>query len=491
MPLCKYTGWLNFANDLQRTTLWEANRLQPLALPEFPNPNVQAPSLLSLVAGRHKSMIMRKLIAPMRYPSSQARRIHIHPHLPTLNHGNPILLADCPIPGNLYITSYNSNCHEISQRSLSWGASLTVGEEPAPEFLAQGLLSRLLMPFSIVLCFFAADHGGLQGVAETMQALMDNGQGSNLCSLIAPKAFVILENDELLAYTNLIASQYLVDMLQKNRMGNITVHFLEIRVISIPSGRHEAMMEIVYPALQEMHSLRQQCRTPFSFQHFASLFKSAYDHFSCTITEPFSFINASRLQAPVAPKLSQHIAEFLQKLNPSYPIDSAISVIASGILLDSNPPGIHCFDPVEIFHTFYRDHCHDAANLLQHRFWEYAENLGCRNKPIENHVAELAGFHLPMQDFFDVAYGTSSDSRYKARGLENALQEAFGTSGNLFGHSINYTSRTKVAVMATTTEDTSACLFTNYNGPGTRSDQCGYRLARSADSSRRVAVWET
>ncbi|PWW72373.1 hypothetical protein C7212DRAFT_348296 [Tuber magnatum] len=280
MSLCKHTGRLNFANDPQRTTFREANRLEALALHEFPNPNVQAPSLLSLVGGCRKSVIMRKL-------------------------------------------------------SLSWSASSTVGEEPAPAFLAQSLLSRLLMPFSDVLCFFTAYYRGLQGVAETMQALMDKGQGSNLSSLIAPKTFVILENDEMLAYADLIASQYLVHKLQTNRMGNITVHFSEIRVISIPSGHHEAMMEI-----------------------------------------------------------------------PFYPIDSAISVIASGILLDSKPPGMYRFDPVEIFHTFYCDHCHDAASnfsaaisphaftdLLPHCFCEYAENLRCGNKPAKLYYLEMLRKH--------------------------------------------------------------------------------------------------
>ncbi|PWW78976.1 hypothetical protein C7212DRAFT_341588 [Tuber magnatum] len=253
MSWCKHTESLDFANDPQCTTFREANRLEALALHEFPNPNVPARSRLSLVGQRRKSVIMRKLVAPMRYPSSQARGIHVHPHLPTLNHGTPILLADCPTPGDLYITSYNSNCHEISQQSLSWSARLTVGEEPGPAFLAQGLLSQLLMPFSDVLCFFVADHGGLQGVAETMQALMAKGQGSNLSSLIAPNTFVIPENDEMLAYTDLIALQ----------MGNITVHFSEIRVISIPSGHHEAMMEII-AILQECTALiHQKYSTPF------------------------------------------------------------------------------------------------------------------------------------------------------------------------------------------------------------------------------------
>jgi len=34
----------------------------------------------------------------------------------------------------------------------------------------------------------------------------------------------------------------------------------------------------------------------------------------------------------------------------------------------------------------------------------------------------------------------------------------------------------KVAIVGTTTEDSSTCIFTNYNGPETRPDQAGNAL---------------
>jgi hypothetical protein len=64
---------------------------------------------------------------------------------------------------------------------------------------------------------------------------------------------------------------------------------------------------------------------------------------------------------------------------------------------------------------------------------------------------------------------------------------------------------TKLAVLATTTEDSSTCIFTNYNGPETRSPHCGtvaitcssilliiigYKLIRPEDASKELLVWQ-
>jgi hypothetical protein len=64
----------------------------------------------------------------------------------------------------------------------------------------------------------------------------------------------------------------------------------------------------------------------------------------------------------------------------------------------------------------------------------------------------------------------ATDSKYGSTGITKALVSAFGNDRSLFKSSAG---GTKVAVVATTTGDSSTCLFTNYNGPRTRSDDCG------------------
>jgi hypothetical protein len=83
---------------------------------------------------------------------------------------------------------------------------------------------------------------------------------------------------------------------------------------------------------------------------------------------------------------------------------------------------------------------------------------------------------LPLKPFrllrkcLGVLMSLATDSRYSSTGITNALTSAFGNDRPLFESSA---AGTKVAVVATTTKDSSTCLFTNYNGPRHRSDDCG------------------
>jgi hypothetical protein len=64
----------------------------------------------------------------------------------------------------------------------------------------------------------------------------------------------------------------------------------------------------------------------------------------------------------------------------------------------------------------------------------------------------------------------ATDSRYNSSGITQALVSAFGDEKPLFESSCG---GAKVAVVAATTEESSTCIFTNYNGPQERSPKCG------------------
>jgi hypothetical protein len=65
------------------------------------------------------------------------------------------------------------------------------------------------------------------------------------------------------------------------------------------------------------------------------------------------------------------------------------------------------------------------------------------------------------------------DSRYGARNMEEAVKAVFGEDRTLLGWSDATNLATKVAVTATTTDTSSACVFSNYIGEGTRPSDCG------------------
>ena len=64
----------------------------------------------------------------------------------------------------------------------------------------------------------------------------------------------------------------------------------------------------------------------------------------------------------------------------------------------------------------------------------------------------------------------ATDCRYNSSGVTEALVSAFGDTQSMFEQSCG---GAKVAVVAATIEDASTCIFTNYNGPERRSQECG------------------
>ena len=68
--------------------------------------------------------------------------------------------------------------------------------------------------------------------------------------------------------------------------------------------------------------------------------------------------------------------------------------------------------------------------------------------------------------------GWYKDGHYDARALEHCLREYLGTDDRMFGHKPGVLS-TKVGVIASTIGNASPVIFTNYNRPGARKEDCG------------------
>ncbi|KNB13799.1 hypothetical protein FOXG_12484 [Fusarium oxysporum f. sp. lycopersici 4287] len=82
--------------------------------------------------------------------------------------------------------------------------------------------------------------------------------------------------------------------------------------------------------------------------------------------EPYDFIQASRLINPVADGLSWHLINFMKEFKtPREFRNHAVPLIASSFILDHFPPGMHLFDPRQVFRVLYKDSCHKAIEGLE------------------------------------------------------------------------------------------------------------------------------
>jgi hypothetical protein len=78
-----------------------------------------------------------------------------------------------------------------------------------------------------------------------------------------------------------------------------------------------------------------------------------------------------------------------------------------------------------------------------------------------------------ISQILDFIISYFADGRYPADNLEAALREAFGSDRSILDCSKATETGTRVGLPVTTIRDTSICVFTNYNGVGTRPRDCG------------------
>ncbi|KAH9203240.1 hypothetical protein DL95DRAFT_419207 [Leptodontidium sp. 2 PMI_412] len=106
-------------------------------------------------------------------------------------------------------------------------------------------------------------------------------------------------------------------------------------------------------------------------------------------------------------------------------------------------------------------------------------------------IEDRIGLPIPLQKFFKVAFGISSaDGLYPAENIEAALQAVFGKEKTILDYSHATSIFARVGLPVATIREPSSCIFTNYNGVGTRDQDQGYHVIRPEDGYGKVPLWE-
>jgi hypothetical protein len=108
----------------------------------------------------------------------------------------------------------------------------------------------------------------------------------------------------------------------------------------------------------------------------------------------------------------------------------------------------------------------------------------------ENSFRPRKLFYIPFMRKISALVACLTDSQYSSQGLEDALKASFGETRSMLDWTAAQSFSAKVAVTATTINDTLPCLFTNYNDDATRYADCGYSLEAAGEGTRGALVWE-
>ena len=348
MKNCNHSHWFGLTLENNDITISQSDRATIL-LHDLPYFESQRPSLFVLVGSRAKALALKEFVSGTDKKLAAKRgcgEIHLHIDPSTAFSDRPILFADGDFPAHPRPTknAFPDKCHAVSKGIIPGPRGSIVGV--GLQHVADQLYSTLLSPHTDVFCFFAADLGGLEAIARRVVAWLNVGHLATSPAAALPHIVIVTEFSA--SESESVARDRFIALLATESRLDVFARFAGIRVIALlpasnvsAQARHRRLKEGLMAASDQVRSARADSLMLFAGHHFAAFLGHTCSHFADGSTEPFNFIRTARLNNPPAADLKDHLANFLQKISTVAEMRSAVSVVASSLLLDNYPPDMH------------------------------------------------------------------------------------------------------------------------------------------------------
>ncbi|KAF7594879.1 hypothetical protein BBP40_007913 [Aspergillus hancockii] len=305
------------AEDKAAPQLTSGSRLGQL-VGELPDPAAQSPQLVFFMGRQLKDQALRQLCGSnYRGQSRHRRSINLRSDNRTLHAQHPQFFADCDPTNRAFSVVIDSPRHCHQERSLPIEIST------AENSLHDLVIARLLFLVIDVVCIFADDVGGLEGVRQILSTWTRIGSTSTLPRVVRPRVIVAVSGQtQSITHTLLDEGDFFFQLLHVGELEFYST-FGDIQISRLPA-------EKLSPDARYM-TLRGELSR--QLQHARA------NHGAFT----------------------SHLIDFLKLGNKTRaPYDEMASYIASAILMDAYPPGMHRFCPAPVFQTLYRETCYRA-----------------------------------------------------------------------------------------------------------------------------------
>jgi hypothetical protein len=342
MAPCAHQQWLQLQQDKNGIILKYGNRLGVIAH-SLPRPHMQYPSTVLLVGKELKARVLRALfpgnsISRCRHPG--LANICVDPR--TQDDEYPVLIADVTPDQAQTCVQGTTTCHEVKDFPIAW---------PDAEIEAldrQDVISlvhaRVLSLFVDVVCIFAQDCGGMNGVAQLLTAWTSSGSASTLATAL-PRLLVItsISGPDFAAES----LQFRLRVLSDPRFSNTYSSLNVLNLVGSPRLRpreHFSGVEMVLrDEIVTARAERTNSHTLFSMIHMADFFDLALRNFAASPRAHFNFISAARDDNPVPANFHLHLKSFMTlALKHRVPHHILWEFVASAIVLDNFILSIHC-----------------------------------------------------------------------------------------------------------------------------------------------------
>jgi hypothetical protein len=304
------------------------------------------PDVTTFIGTYHKSRFLACLLGYAK-PLPQHGQVHASvatSHTSTATAAQPHVVLDCEV------SSDSSPGFQPDQ----W----TLEGQPASEEFADHVIHHILTPLSGVLCYFAADMQGLEGVVRALALQVVLPKAHTLPVKALPSILIVVETRSK-AYDSNKAQQDVRDRVSRavaelkgcttieDATRDLGLSFQTIDVIGIQSmssqrARTLQLSDRLSTLHNEVRWARRHSRYQFSAQHIDALSERIVSAF-CENQRCFDFILESRPEQFDMRQIGNHIEELLALLRSGNWLWRVVApLLASSFCLANYPPGSHC-----------------------------------------------------------------------------------------------------------------------------------------------------
>jgi hypothetical protein len=341
MAPCIHQQWLRVHRDETGFVLQYGNRLSNITN-SLPRPAKQYPSLIFFIGKQAKSQALRALFPGNTISNCRKYGIaNICADPTTTDDSYPILIADSTPDFTQTNPRGKVVCHETISHPVTWPDDES--GLPTQQGLVDRLHARLLSLFIDVVCIFAKDCGGLDGVAERLASWSIFGSASSLPNSTRPRLIVVTN---VPGHTfDSEALRFRLGVLADPKFANSFSSLNLVNVLGTGPSRalFSGLGEVLRHEANTARLERINAHTLFSMIHITALFEIALRNFAISPQHTFDFIKSSREENPVSPNFENHLKSFMSlSLKHRLPDNILWDFIGSAIIMDSFPPDMHC-----------------------------------------------------------------------------------------------------------------------------------------------------
>jgi hypothetical protein len=183
------------------------------------------------------------------------------------------------------------------------------------------ILGRLLLPFSDAVCLFLDDFASSEEAME----------------MVTRWSRVLANSRTFWKPTLLLVSRRSLKNIDRKQVPAFNV----VKSIKVFKRRSKVLEKAIQQAVVPVHEQRTISQSLFSAQHLVSFFKAGLKHTARSLND-LDLVSATRTLNTIDTSLSTHIGTFLELcVKNETSKEFAFRYIASALVMDSCPPGMH------------------------------------------------------------------------------------------------------------------------------------------------------